>query len=296
MTETCTLLRIIYILLCRVAVPSSLLLHLLVVSFKNPDDGGQNPLTGCDIRIIIFTFFIFLIGPEHTFVFFSRKNKRSRLDFECFFLGVIIEISNTYQASPLVFQGNIYLRFSQVVFYFYLVASSVLYLVFITVSYSCAIYRRIAYGEPIRLVGLRNEQGDPEDTEEQNRTLTLREIEEMQGRRYEIQQVQISFDIESNKKKLIIAPLLNKNENSSGQTSKIKENPEKETVLAEICPICQSIFEEGEEVLDLPSCKHFYHSECIKPWLVQNNKCPMCRSQVKPDSRTSTLDISQESF
>ncbi len=28
--------------------------------------------------------------------------------------------------------------------------------------------------------------------------------------------------------------------------------------------------------IDKGKCGHFFHSECIKPWLISNKKCPIC--------------------
>ncbi|CAK7352494.1 unnamed protein product [Dovyalis caffra] len=48
------------------------------------------------------------------------------------------------------------------------------------------------------------------------------------------------------------------------------------------CAVCLSVFEEGEEVRQLPSCKHSFHAPCIDMWLFSHSDCPLCRSRVDP--------------
>ena len=42
------------------------------------------------------------------------------------------------------------------------------------------------------------------------------------------------------------------------------------------CTICQDYFEADVKVKQLP-CKHYFHKDCIIPWLKLHNSCPICR-------------------
>lgn len=47
------------------------------------------------------------------------------------------------------------------------------------------------------------------------------------------------------------------------------------------CPVCLSVFEEEEEVRQLPRCKHSFHAPCIDMWLYSHLDCPLCRTPVE---------------
>jgi len=50
------------------------------------------------------------------------------------------------------------------------------------------------------------------------------------------------------------------------------------------CSICLEDFESGEKLLLLPKCHHYFHSDCIIPWLTERNPtCPLCKANIKLD-------------
>ncbi|CAF1971877.1 unnamed protein product [Rotaria magnacalcarata] len=55
------------------------------------------------------------------------------------------------------------------------------------------------------------------------------------------------------------------------KTSKSSSTDEK-------CAICLSEYKNGETVKRL-RCKHFFHPNCIDPWLKTSTQCPICRGQ-----------------
>lgn len=46
------------------------------------------------------------------------------------------------------------------------------------------------------------------------------------------------------------------------------------------CPVCLSVFADGEEVKQLSACKHSFHAPCIDMWLKSHSNCPVCRASV----------------
>lgn len=49
-----------------------------------------------------------------------------------------------------------------------------------------------------------------------------------------------------------------------------------------VCAVCKDEMLVEEKVRRLP-CSHFYHGECIIPWLGIRNTCPVCRYELPTD-------------
>ncbi|KAJ9565386.1 hypothetical protein OSB04_001352 [Centaurea solstitialis] len=60
---------------------------------------------------------------------------------------------------------------------------------------------------------------------------------------------------------------------------KVKKYRQEGEEESEICVVCQVEFEKNEKIGVL-QCKHRFHPECIKDWLLRKNVCPLCKHQV----------------
>lgn len=49
------------------------------------------------------------------------------------------------------------------------------------------------------------------------------------------------------------------------------------------CTVCTEKY-RLQELCHLLPCKHFFHQDCIKPWLQLHNTCPVCRYELKTDN------------
>ena len=48
------------------------------------------------------------------------------------------------------------------------------------------------------------------------------------------------------------------------------------------CIICQYNFIELESIVGLP-CKHFFHFNCLKPWVDKQHYCPLCKTNIRKE-------------
>ena len=50
--------------------------------------------------------------------------------------------------------------------------------------------------------------------------------------------------------------------------------------LEDKCIICQYDFKELETIVVL-LCNHCFHFPCIKPWIVKQHYCPLCKTDIR---------------
>ncbi|XP_057684404.1 E3 ubiquitin-protein ligase RNF115 isoform X2 [Corythoichthys intestinalis] len=58
------------------------------------------------------------------------------------------------------------------------------------------------------------------------------------------------------------------------------------------CTICREEYSSGESVRKLP-CLHYFHSQCIVPWLELHDTCPVCRKSLDGVDNSLLLHASQ---
>ncbi|KAJ9560353.1 hypothetical protein OSB04_005513 [Centaurea solstitialis] len=51
---------------------------------------------------------------------------------------------------------------------------------------------------------------------------------------------------------------------------------EEEEEESEVCAVCLAGYEKDVIIAMLP-CKHRFHMECIREWLLRKNVCPLCK-------------------
>ena len=51
---------------------------------------------------------------------------------------------------------------------------------------------------------------------------------------------------------------------------------------ARLCGICMEVYNVGDNLRTLP-CLHYFHSNCVDPWLLEKGQCPLCRVDLLQD-------------
>ena len=59
------------------------------------------------------------------------------------------------------------------------------------------------------------------------------------------------------------------------------------------CSICMDECPLGTQVTVLP-CKHWFHHDCIKAWLIEHDTCPHCRRGITPRDEGANRDQARE--
>jgi hypothetical protein len=79
--------------------------------------------------------------------------------------------------------------------------------------------------------------------------------------------------------------------------SAIYATPENSDEDDALCVVCQTDFEDGDDMKVL-RCNHRFHTDCIQTWLTQEHSvCPLCRlsvTDVEEDVVISTVDVREE--
>ncbi|PIN23270.1 hypothetical protein CDL12_04036 [Handroanthus impetiginosus] len=80
----------------------------------------------------------------------------------------------------------------------------------------------------------------------------------------------------------------------SGLTNELKKNlctvsfDEYMKARETLCCVCLGEFEVKEELVQVPTCKHIFHTDCIRHWLHKNSTCPLCRAPVFSDNSSKS--------
>ena len=77
-------------------------------------------------------------------------------------------------------------------------------------------------------------------------------------------------------------PPASKNSIEKLKKYKINEEKIKEFGFENSCAVCKDEFNIGEECLAMP-CNHYFHGNCLLPWLKERNSCPVCRYELPTD-------------
>ena len=57
------------------------------------------------------------------------------------------------------------------------------------------------------------------------------------------------------------------------------------------CAICMEYFDEYDVVSPMPChISHLFHTSCIRPWLLRNRNCPLCKLELQEQMMKSASE------
>lgn len=58
----------------------------------------------------------------------------------------------------------------------------------------------------------------------------------------------------------------------------------------DVCSICYMDMDPARSEVKITPCNHFFHSNCLRKWLLVQEHCPMCSKKICPESSTRAQD------
>lgn len=215
-------------------------------------------------RMGLAIMLIFLIRIDKCLTFVSIYFKKSSLEFETTIVLLLIYLMNFIKAET-VETSNYFWTVTEVVFYGILIANLLAYLYSFTII--------LFFGLMILYLVLRGGGGQNNlGLNINSRGLTEEQLQAIEDKLYREVKEENIFEPNNNNNdqmQIDIAP-----NDGDGLNQDLKENEK-------VCSICLNEFQDEEIVSKLPECKHIFHKECIREWLLRNHICPFCRNDVK---------------
>lgn len=60
-----------------------------------------------------------------------------------------------------------------------------------------------------------------------------------------------------------------------------------------LCVVCLEHFEEGQDVVYWPQCRHVFHKNCIENWIRRKRTCPTCKRVYQQDQEMQPMQAIQ---
>lgn len=251
------------------------------------------------LSIIVFSCFLLMIGLEYSLAFLKFFGKKVPYDFTFLMIGWLVFLINNLFYGSEHGPWTASLIFASFIFGAFLVLNSTVYLgivigfvAYVLISVIC-LRRRLV--EVLRIevrdsfeetpVGLNQRELELLVVERYQAREKLQEIKRDFEEKHEISNIEFDFEMGNDHEREIEMgerPLLQERGREEEKEEEEMQDEEDEVGRSgvDICSICQRDFENNELVTYLPACLHCYHATCLKPWLLRNRNCPMCRREA----------------